>query len=255
MVGGVTAKIGRLLFSPTAKRILEQHKSTINFDELMNSEKIIICNLSQGKLGEDTSRLLGITIMTKIQQAALKRSNIPENKRTPFYLYVDEFQNFATTSFTKMLSEGRKYKLRVTIAEQTTSQQHDRDIVNVILANVTTVVCFRSANFIDEELMSNQFSPYIDKGEIANLPKYCFYIKVSALVPEEPFSGKTIYIPLIKDTKKIDKLIEASRKNWTKKYQNTKEKIANNLTDDKEKELNRRNIVTSQSGFPVSKVI
>ena len=219
MVGGVTAKIGRFLFSPTAKRILEQPQSTINFSELMNSSKIVICNLSQGKLGEDTSRLLGTTIMTKIQQAALKRANFSESKRKPFYLYVDEFQNFATHSFTKMLSEGRKYKLRVTIAEQSTSQQDDKNIVNVILANVTTVVCFRSANYIDEELMLNQFAPYIDRGEIANLPRYNFYIKVSALQPEEPFSGETVYTPLKKDTKKIEKLIEASRKNWTIKYE------------------------------------
>jgi len=225
MTGGVTAKIGRFLFSPTAKRILEQKKSTINFSEITDSGKIVICNLSQGKLGEDTSRLLGTTIMTKIQQATIKRSNIAESKRNPFYLYVDEFQNFATASFTKMLSEGRKYKLRVTIAEQTTSQQHDRNIVNVILANVTTVVCFRSANPIDEELMLAQFSPCIDRGEIANLPKYNFYIKVSALEPEEPFSGETIYSPLKKDDKKIEKLIEASRKNWAIVYQKPKEEI------------------------------
>lgn len=229
MTGGVTAKIGRFLFSPTAKRILEQPKSTVDFSELMDSGKIIICNLSQGKLGEDTSRLLGTTIMTKIQQAALKRSSIPENKRKPFYLYVDEFQNFATHSFTKMLSEGRKYKLRVTIAEQSTSQQDDRNIVNVILANVTTVVCFRSANYIDEELMLNQFSPNVTRGEIANLPKYNFYIKVSALEPEEAYSGETIYIPVKKDTKKFEKLIESSRKNWAIVYQkpvvNASEKV------------------------------
>jgi hypothetical protein len=219
MVGGVTAKIGRFLFSPTAKRILEQPKSTINFDQLMNEGKIIICNLSQGKLGEDTSRLLGTTVMTKIQQSALKRANVPESKRTPFYLYVDEFQNFATHSFTKMLSEGRKYKLRVTIAEQSTSQQDDKNIVNVILANVTTVACFRSANYIDEELMLNQFTPYILKGDISNLPKYNFYIKVSGTESEEPYSGTTIYTPLKKDNQLIEKLVEASRKNWAIKYQ------------------------------------
>ncbi|OGE19181.1 hypothetical protein A3J19_01205 [Candidatus Daviesbacteria bacterium RIFCSPLOWO2_02_FULL_41_8] len=219
MVGGVTAKIGRFLFSPTAKRILEQRRSTINFSEIMNSGKIVICNLSQGKLGEDTSRLLGTTIMTKIQQAALKRANIKESDRKPFYLYIDEFQNFATQSFTKMLSEGRKYKLRVIMAEQTTSQQQDRNIVNVILANVTTVVCFRSANPIDEDLMLAQFAPYITKGDISNLPKYNFYIKVSALEPEEPYSGETIYNPLKKDEKKIEKLIEASRKNHAIVYQ------------------------------------
>ncbi len=248
MVGGVTAKIGRFLFSPTAKRILEQPKSTINFSQLMDEGKIIICNLSQGKLGEDTSRLLGVTIMTKIQQAALKRSNIPENKRKPFYLYVDEFQNYATHSFTKMLSEGRKYKLRVTIAEQSTSQQDDRNIVNVILANVTTVVCFRSANYIDEELMLNQFAPYVDKGEISNLPKYNFYIKVSAVEPEEPFSGETIYTPLKKDNKKIEKLIEASRRNWAFKYQKIIKKVVSGANEEVDKE---KQVVIGANGLPV----
>ncbi len=245
MTGGVTAKIGRFLFSPTAKRILEQPKSTINFSELMDSGKIIICNLSQGKLGEDTSKLLGTTIMTKIQQASLKRANIPESKRKPFYLYVDEFQNFATHSFTKMLSEGRKYKLRVTIAEQSTSQQDDRNIVNVILANVTTVGCFRSANYIDEELMLNQFAPYITRGEIANLPKYNFYIKISGLEPEEAFSGETIYTPVKRDAKKIEKLIEASRKNWAIVYQK--------VTKDKETEpISKPVKVVSDTLFPES---
>jgi hypothetical protein len=247
MVGGVTAKIGRFLFSPTAKRILEQPKSTINFDKLMNEGKIIICNLSQGKLGEDTSKLLGTTIMTKIQQAALKRSNLPESKRKPFYLYVDEFQNFATHSFTKMLSEGRKYKLRVTLAEQSTSQQDDKNIVNVILANVTTVVCFRTANYIDEELMLNQFAPYITKGDVSNLPKYHFYIKVSALEPEEPFSGKTIYIPLKKDLKKIEKLITASRKNWAIKYQRLN---VSKTTNGHIKQAEEAKTVTTQSAMP-----
>jgi energy-coupling factor transporter ATP-binding protein EcfA2 len=255
MVGGVTAKIGRFLFSPTAKRILEQPESTINFSKIMNSKKIVICNLSQGKLGEDTSRLLGTTIMTKIQQAALKRSNIPESKRKPFYLYIDEFQNFATHSFTKMLSEGRKYKLRVTLAEQSTSQQDDKNIVNVILANVTTVVCFRSANYIDEELMLNQFAPYVERGEISNLPRYNFYIKISALEPEEPFSGETVYMPLKKDVKKIEKLIEASRKNWAIKYINTNHQTVNNFDQYKEQESVRsQQVTTSGNGFPVSNI-
>ncbi len=251
MVGGVTAKIGRFLFSPTAKRILEQKHSTINFSELMDSGKILICNLSQGKLGEDTAKLLGTTVMTKIQQAALKRSNMSEGKRNPFYLYVDEFQNFATHAFTKMLSEGRKYKLRVTIAEQSVSQQDDRNIVNVILANVTTVVCFRSANYIDAELMMNQFSPYIDKSDIANLPKYQFYIKVSALSPEEPFSGETIFVPLKKDAKKIEKLIESSRKNWAIVYQKIQPQVVSKTAEKSEqKPVTSVNISQPSALFP-----
>lgn len=256
MVGGVTAKIGRFLFSPTAKRILEQKRSTINFDEILDSGKILICNLSQGKLGEDTSRLLGTTIMTKIQQAALKRANMPENKRTPFYLYVDEFQNFATQSFTKMMSEGRKYKLRVTIAEQSTSQQQDRNIVNVILANVTTVVCFRSANPIDEDLMLAQFAPYVQKGDISNLPKYHFYIKVSALDPEEPYSGETIYIPLQKDITKVEKLIETSRENWAIVYEKPKAEATSITVEKVQKEIvTKSKKMLNRNGAPISTTV
>jgi len=218
MVGGVTAKIGRFLFSPTAKRILEQKKSTINFDEILNGKKILLCNFSQGNLGEDTAKLLGTTVLTKIQQAALRRARIPKTKRTPFYLYVDEFQNFATSSFIKMLSEGRKYGLSVCIAEQSVSQQQDRNIVNNILANVTTVVSFRSANPLDEQLMLTQFAPYVEKGDIVNLPRYNFFIKISALESEEPFSGETLYLPVHKDAAKFDRLIQASRSNYATVY-------------------------------------
>ena len=212
MTQGVTAKVGRFLRSPTARRMLEQVKSTINFDEILNG-KILICNLSQGKLGEDTTKLIGTTILTKLQQAALKRANISESKRIPFYLYVDEFQNFATLSFIKIISEGRKYGLHLILAEQSTSQQQEQTIVNQILANVTTVITFRSGNYQDEELMLTQFSPYLQKGDIPNLPRYNFYIKVSALESEEPFSGETMYLPLIKDQSKMDELLGVSRKN------------------------------------------
>lgn len=258
MVSGVTAKIGRFLFSPTAKRVLEQKKSTINFSEILDSGKIVICNLSQGKLGEDTSRLLGTTILTKIQQTALKRANIPESKRKPFYFYVDEFQNFATHAFTKMLSEGRKYKLRVTIAEQSASQQDDRNIVNVILANVTTVVCFRSANYIDAELMLNQFAPYVDKEDISNLPKYNFYIKVSAIEPEEPYSGETIYHPLKRDQKLFEKMIEASRKNAATIYQKAQKEVVKTVVKETaqtpvQKPVENVEKAVPNRGFPVPK--
>ncbi len=248
MTQGITAKVGRFLRSPTAKRILEQEKSTINFDEIINGGKILICNFSQ-KLGEDSSRLMGTTIMTKLQQAALKRAYIPESKRKTFYVYVDEFQNFATQSFTKMITEGRKYRMPLIIAEQSTSQQKDRDVTNIILANVTTVISFRSGNYIDEDLMLNQFAPYLVKGEIMSLPRYRFYIKISAIESEEPFSGETIYMPVKRDSKKMEKLIASSRNNWAivylkkpvnkeqqaarqKETTETKNKITGSLPDD-----------------------
>lgn len=219
MVSGVTAKIGRFLFSPTAKRILEQPKSTINFDEILDKQKVLICNLAEGKLGEDTSQLLGTTIITKIQQAAMRRVRTNKDNRTPFYLFIDEFQNFATSSFIKLLSGGRKFGLRLTIAEQSTSQQEDRNIVNVILANTGTVICFRTASPIDEQLMLTQFEPYATKRDIVNLPRYRFLMKLSAVNPEEPFSGETIPITYTKDEEKVKQIIEASRKNYATKYQ------------------------------------
>ena len=249
MTQGVTAKVGRFLRSPTARRMLEQTKSTINFDEILNG-KILICNLSQGKLGEDTTKLIGTTILTKLQQAALKRANVSQTQRKPFYLYIDEFQNFATLSFIKIISEGRKYGLHLIIAEQSVSQQQDRSIVNQILANVTTVVIFRSGNYLDEELMLDQFSPYLQKGEIPSLPRYRFYIKISAFESEEPFSGETIYIPVNYDNKKIDQLLEASRKNWAIVYQKSiSQKITKTETksDHKDDEKDKGNIVKPSS--------
>ncbi len=224
MTSGVTSKIGRFLFSPIAKRILEQPKSTINFDDILDQSKILICNLAEGKLGEDTSQLLGATIIAKIYQAAMRRVRIEREFRQPFYLFVDEFQNFATSSFTKVLSGGRKFGLRITIAEQSTAQQRDKNITNVVLANTGTAICFRTASPVDEALMLPQFSPAVGPGDIANLPRFRFYIKMAAIEPEEPFSGITLPILTVKQPKRIEKLIEASRNNYAIKYTKTADK-------------------------------
>ncbi len=218
MISGVTAKVGRFLLSPTAKRILEYEKSSINFDKILDEGKILICNLSEGKLSEDTSHLLGTTIITKIHQAAQRRARVDKEQRRPFYLFVDEFQNYATTSFNRLLTGGRKFGLRITIAEQSTAQQDDRSVVNVIIANVANIFCFQTASPIDEDLMLRQFAPYVERGDITNLPRYQFYMKRSSLTPEEPFSGQTLPIKIQKDKKKIETLIEASRKNYAVEY-------------------------------------
>ena len=149
--------------------------------------------------------------MNKIQLAALKRARTTLESRKDFYLYVDEFQNFATPSFVQMLSEARKYGLTLTMVEQSTSQQKDRNLVNVLLANVGTVVTFRSANPEDEKLMLPQFAPYVDRGEIANLPTYNFYMKIGALNPVEPFSGETMPLNFKTDKQKIERLTQLSR--------------------------------------------
>ena len=154
--------------------------------------KILICNFSKGLVGEDTSELFGIAVLAKLQLAALRRARLPQKDRIPFYLYVDEFQNFATPSFTQMLSEARKYKLFLTMAEQSTSQQDDYRMVDVILANVGTVISFRSGNPSDEKKLLPYFKPYLEEGDIASLPSFNFYIRISAVKIQEGFSGETL---------------------------------------------------------------
>ena len=229
MVAGITAKIGRFLFSVSAKRILEQEKSTIDFDDIIASSKILICNFSKGLLGEDTSELLGIMAIAKLQLASLRRVRIQQSERTPYYLYVDEFQNFATMSFVQMLSESRKYKLFLTMAEQSTSQQDDQRMVNIILANVGTVVCFRTGNPADEQALLQMFSPYIEQGEIANLPTFNYYIRIAAIQSQEPLSGRTLLLndKDISDISVREAIIDSSRENYAIKYTPKEVKLVN----------------------------
>lgn len=212
MVSGITAKIGRFLFSASAKRILEQEKSTIDFEDIINSGKILICNFSKGLLGEDTSTLFGTTVLSKLQVAALRRARTKQTERNPFYLYVDEFQNFATMSFVQMLSEARKYKLFLTMAEQSTSQQDQQRLVDIILANVGTVICFRSGSPADERYVLPLFNPYIQQGEIANLPAYNFYARIAAVEAQEPLSGITVLLPESNNDDVARQVITSSRK-------------------------------------------
>lgn len=214
MVAGITAKIGRFLFSGSAKRVLEQEKSTIDFDDILASGKILICNFSKGILGEDTSALFGTTVLAKLQLASLRRARLSSDERKPYYLYVDEFQNFATMSFVQMLSEARKYKLLLTMAEQSTSQQDEQRLVQIILANVGTVVCFRSGSPADEKLVLPLFMPYIEQGEIANLPAYSFYVRIAALQSQEPMSGVTVLLDNHGDVSIARRVIESSRETY-----------------------------------------
>ncbi len=222
MVAGITAKIGRFLFSGSAKRVLEQEKSTINFDEILDEGKILICNFSKGILGEDTSTLFGTTVLAKLQLASLRRARYAAASRRPYYLYVDEFQNFATISFVQMLSEARKYKLFLTMAEQSTSQQDQQRLVDIILANVGTVICFRSGSPADERLVLPLFSPYIEQGEISNLPAYSFYSRIAAVNSQEPMSGVTVLLDNPGSGNVARRVIDSSRHTYAK-YMNPAE--------------------------------
>ena len=191
MTAGVTAKIGRFLFSTPTRLTFGEAKSNVDFLQIMDEGKILICDLSRGKLGEDTSRLFGSAVLAKIQLAALARARQSFSERKPFYLYVDEFQNFATTSFVEMMSESRKYQVLLTIAEQSTQQQFDQKLIEVILANVGTVVAFRLGSSKDARLLEPIFTPSIEPFGLTNLPIYTFRARLGEADPTKGISGVT----------------------------------------------------------------
>lgn len=236
MSHGVTSKIGRFEFSPATKRVLGRPKSTLDFDKLLESGKILICNFSKGNLGEDTSALFGTAVLAKLQTAALRRARMEQRERTPFYLYVDEFQNFATMPFVQMLSEARKYKLFLTMAEQSTTQQDEQRLVNIILANVGTVITFRTGSPVDEQLVLPLFKPYIEPGEIANLPSFNFYARLSAIKSQEPLSGETLLLEDNGDEAIAKKAIQSSRKLYAYKYVDQEETKAKPIKSAEQKD-------------------
>ena len=216
MISGVTAKLGRFQRSVVTRKILEQSTSTIDFDLLINEKKIIICNLSKGSIGEDTSSLLGMVILAKIQLTAWHRALIDEKKRRPFYVYVDEFQNFASSTLTQLISESRKYGLSLTLAEQTTANQSDKDS-NIFLANIGNIVCFRTAASIDVKRVLHLFTPTISEADLNSLEPYRFYLRLSSETSNEPLSGETMLIKTKANMQLAKRVVANSKKLYGRK--------------------------------------
>ncbi len=188
-ISPITNKLGRFLTTGMTRNILNQTESKLDFEDIMNGRKILICNLSKGKIGEDTAYFLGGLLTAKIQLTALRRVHVPEKKRTDFFLYIDEFQNFATMSFAQILSEARKYRLSVILAHQNTVQI-ENDLLETIIGNSGTLICFRTTSPKDEDKLLPVFLPEVEKGQMANIPSYNFYMKINAIQPQSTFSGE-----------------------------------------------------------------
>lgn len=210
-ISPITNKLGRFLTTSITRNILTQPESKLNFSDIMNNKKILLCDLSKGRIGEDTSSFLGSLIVAKLQLAALKRVDVPEDKRTDFFLYIDEFQNFATPSFAQILSEARKYRLNTILAHQTISQIEDKDLLKIILANVGSIVSFRTSNPEDENMMLPLFAPEVEKHEISNLPSYHFYMKINAIEPQNAFTGEIDRFDIDDGSDTRDTVIKFSR--------------------------------------------
>jgi len=211
-VAPIQNKVGQFLATPLMRNIVGQAKSTIDFRKIMDEGMILIVNLSKGKIGEDNCALLGAMIVTKIQLAALSRGDIPEWKRKPFYLYVDEIQNFLTLSFADILSEARKYGLNLILAHQYI-EQLDEKMKAAILGNVGTIISFR-IGAEDAKYLDREFHPVFDETDLVNLPNYHIYLKLMINgVTSRPFSAITLPSPGIKTSQKTT-IIETSRMNF-----------------------------------------
>jgi len=218
-------KVGQFISAPLIRNIIGQVKSTINMREIMDESKILILNLSKGKIGEDASRLLGALLITKIQLAAMQRVNIPEEEREDFYLYVDEFQNFATESFVNILSEARKYRLCLILGHQYIAQMEEK-VRDAVFGNIGTLVSFR-VGAEDAEFLEKEFIPEVVAEDLVNLAKYNIYLKLMIDgIAGRPFSAKTL--PPFETPEKSNKkkIIKVSRERYGTPRQLVEEKIA-----------------------------
>jgi len=206
-------KVGQFISVPLIRNIIGQVKSTIDMRKVMDERKILIANLSKGKIGEDNSLLLGALLITKLQLAAMSRVNISEQERKDFYLYVDEFQNFATKSFINILSEARKYRLCLILGHQYITQMEE-EVRDAVFGNIGTLVSFRvGAN--DAEYLEKEFSPEFTITDLVNLAKYNIYLKLMINgLANRPFSARTL-VPLtaLEESNK-EKIIKASRERY-----------------------------------------
>jgi len=232
-ISPIQNKVNRFLASTTMRNILGQRKSTIDFWDAMNSKKIILMNLAKGKIGTDNSNLLGALLVSRIQFYALQRAKIRNEDRTPFYLYVDEFQNFATGSFEEILSESRKYKLGLHLTHQFTGQLPE-DLLKAVYGNVGTIMTF-SLGAPDAKELAKEFAPYFNEEDIISLERFQVYTKLMIDgMTSHPFSAR-ILLPWEDDfpvpkTSNYEKVIQRSRERYGVPREKVEEKVNKWLT-------------------------
>ncbi len=190
-ISPIQNKIGQFLNNPILREIVSQPKSSFNIREIMDSGKILLVNLSKGKIGEDSASLLGAMLIAKMGLTALSRQDIPEEQRRDFYLYVDEFQSFATSSFADILSEARKYHLNLILANQYLDQI-DEKVRGAIFGNVGTIISFK-VGLEDAKFLAEEFYPVFNQEDLINLPCYSIYLKLMInSKTSKPFSADSL---------------------------------------------------------------
>lgn len=228
-IAPVQNKVGQFLSSVIIRNIVAQSQSTIDIRKIMDERKILLVNLSKGAIGEDSMKLLGGMLITRLQLAAMERVDMPEKDRQDFYLYVDEFQNFATESFANILSEARKYRLNLITAHQYI-EQLEEEVAAAIFGNVGTIASFR-VGAGDAEHLAKEFAPTFIEEDMINLAKYEIYLKLMIDgVASSPFSALTLP-PIANRTGSRDKVIESSRERYAIKREVIEEKVNQSFAD------------------------
>ena len=232
-VAPIQNKVGQFISTPLIRNIIGQVKSSIDMREIMDQGKILIVNLSKGKIGEDASQLLGALVITKLQLAAMERVNVPESERKDFYLYVDEFQTFATDAFATILAESRKYRLCLTLAHQYVAQLDsmgdkgkNTKVRDAIFGNVGTLIAFR-VGADDAEFLEKEFLPSFVIDDLVNLPNYNIYLKLMINgVASRAFSASTLLAPPTPEKSFRETAVRISRERYTVPRKVVEEKIS-----------------------------
>ena len=193
----IVSKFGRFVTNKMIRNIIGQSKSSFDFRACMDDGKILLINLSKGKIGEENSNFLGLILVPKILMAAMSRQDVPEEKRRDFFVYVDEFQNFATPDFAQILSEARKYRLSLTVANQFIGQM-DEEVKNAVFGNVGTLITFR-VGVTDANYLQHEYQPVFNETDLINIDKFNAYVKT--IVKNEPV--KPFSLDLTKDMRKV----------------------------------------------------
>jgi CxxC-x17-CxxC domain-containing protein len=225
VISPIQNKVGQFLSSALIRNIVGQTKSSFDIREIMDNRKILILNLSKGRIGEDNSALIGAMMITKIQLAAMARVDMPEEERRDFYLYVDEFQNFATESFANILSEARKYRLNLILANQYITQIEEK-VRDAIFGNAGTLVSFR-VGAADAEFLEKEYEPIFTANDLVNLPKYHIYLKLMIDgIAGDAFSATTLPPVSFEGTlANEEKVIKVSRERYASSRAEVEEKI------------------------------
>lgn len=226
VVSPIQNKVGQFLSNSLIRNIVGQTQSSFDVRKMMDERKVLIMNLSKGRIGEDASALLGAMMITKIQLAAMGRVDMPEETRNDFYLYVDEFQNFATESFANILSEARKYRLNLILANQYI-EQIDEKVRNAIFGNAGTLISFR-VGATDAEFLEKEFAPIFVQNDIVNLAKYNIYLKLMIDgIAGDAFSATTLPPIYLGETQENEPtIIRVSRERYAKSKSDVEEAIA-----------------------------